>query len=233
MSVRIGLIVPSSNTVVEPEAARLARSASVHVTRVRVTEISLAAQAIAQFGTGVMTAAASLLGDARVDAVAWAGTAGSWLGIEHDLRIADAVSSAAGAPATTSTLALLESLRLAEVSRIGLVTPYVTPVVERIVATFAGSGITVTGESHLGLTENDSFARVGAGTLVAMARECAADAQALVVLCTNVAGGRAAARMSEVTGLPVFDSIEVTLGAVQTRARRHKRIGALGELCDS
>lgn len=230
MSVRIGLIVPSSNTVVEPEVARLGRSASVYVTRVRVTEISLAVDAVAQFGTGPMTAAASLLSDARVDAVAWAGTAGSWLGTEHDLRLTDAISSAAGVPATTSTLALLEALRLAGVSRIGLVTPYVTPVVERIAATFAGAGITVTGESHLGLTENHAFAGVGAGPLVAMARECAAGAQALVVLCTNVAGGPAAARMSDVTGLPVFDSVEVTLDAVETLARRHERIG---EPCDS
>lgn len=230
MSVRVGLIVPSSNTVVEPEVARLGWSASVHVTRVRVTEISLAADSVAQFGAGVMTAAASLLGDARVDAVAWAGTAGSWLGTEHDLRLADAMSSAAGVPATTSTLALLEALRLAEVSRIGLVTPYVTPVVERIVATFAGSGITVTGECHLGLTENHAFAGVGAALLVTMARECAIGAQALVVLCTNVAGGPAAARMSDVTGLPVFDSVQATLDAVWELARRHERIG---EPCDS
>jgi maleate isomerase len=230
MSVRIGLIVPSSNTVVEPEAARLGLAASVHVTRVRVTEISLAADAVAQFGIGVMTAAASLLSDARVDAVAWAGTAGSWLGTEHDLRLVEAISSAAGVLATTSTLALLEALRLAEVSRIGLITPYVTPVVERIAATFAGSGITVTGETHLGLAENYASAGIGAGQLVAMARDCAAGAQALVVLCTNVAGGPAAARMSWVTGLPVFDSVEVTLDAVETLARRHERIG---EPCDS
>lgn len=229
MSVRVGLIVPSSNTILEPRAARLGRSASVHVTRVRVTEISLAEGAVAQFGTGVMAAAAALLGDARVDAVAWAGTAGSWLGTEHDSRLAQAISSAAGAPATTSTLALLEALGLAGVSRIGLITPYVTPVVQRIVATFAGSGITVTGESHRGLTENHAFAGVRAGPLVAMARECAAGAQALVVLCTNVAGGPAAARMSEVTGLPVFDSVEVTLDAVETLARRNQRIG---EPCD-
>jgi hypothetical protein len=31
-----------------------------------------------------MTAGARLLGDANVSAVAWAGTAGSWLGLGHD-----------------------------------------------------------------------------------------------------------------------------------------------------
>jgi maleate cis-trans isomerase len=48
--VRIGTIVPSSNTVLEDELARLAPAdgpVAVHVTRVRVTEISLGAAALA------------------------------------------------------------------------------------------------------------------------------------------------------------------------------------------
>jgi maleate isomerase len=235
MSARVGLIVPSSNTVMESEVVRLGRAASVHVTRIRVTEISLASGALAQFGTGPMTAAASLLGDAQVDAVAWAGTAGAWLSVEHDRRLAAAMSAAAGVPATTSTLAMLDTLRARGVSRIGLITPYVAPVVELITATFAAVGITVTGESHLGLTENYAFAAVGPDTLAAMGAECAVGAQALVVFCTNVAGGPAAARMSAAAGLPVLDSIEVTLDAVEALARRPDlgRTDLIGEPCGS
>jgi maleate isomerase len=230
VNARAGLIVPSSNTVVEQEVARTGRAGSVHVARVRVTEISLTADALAQFGAGPMTAAASLLGDARVAAVAWAGTSGSWLGTEHDRRIADAMSAAAGAPATTSTLALLAACRAAGMTRIGLITPYIPAVVARITATFAAAGVTVTGESHLGLTDNHAFAGADADTLVRMASACAAGAQGLVVLCTNMAGAPAAARMSEATGLPVLDSVTVTLNAVEALARRP---GLIGESCGS
>ncbi len=230
MNARAGLIVPSSNTVVEREVARSGRAGWVHVTRVPVTEVSLTADALAQFGAGPMTAAAALLGDARVDALAWAGTSGSWLGVDHDRRIAEAMSAAAGAPATTSTLALLAACRAAGVTRIGLITPYIPAVVARIAATFAAADVTVTGESHLGLTDNHAFADADEDTLVRMAGACGAGAQGLVVLCTNMAGARAAGRMSEATGLPVLDSVAVTLNAVEELARRPDLIG---ESCGS
>lgn len=224
------MIVPSSNTVAEPELARLAGAGAMAlaVTRVRVTEISLTADAIAQFDPAPMAAAAALLGDARVDAIAWAGTAGSWLGLDHDRRLVAAMSAAADAPATTSTLALLDACHSAGISRIGLITPYTDAVVRRIAAVFAGEGISVTAERHLGLTHNHAFAAVGAGTIARMADDCSGSgAQAIVVLCTNLPGGLAAAQIQARTGLPVLDSVAVTLDATLTVAQ------SIGGTCGS
>lgn len=230
MVTRVGVIVPSSNTVLEAELARLAPPdgpVAVHVTRVPVTAISLAATALAQFGAAPMTAAAQLLGDAGVSAVAWGGTAGAWLGLDHDRALAAGLEGAAGAPATTSALALLSACRDLGVERVGLLTPYTADVVERIVATFAAEGVSVAAERHLGLTANRSFAATGPEELTAMARACAGTApgrarggmQALMVLCTNVrGGGQVAARLTAATGLPVLDSCEVTLAAVVAAA---------------
>jgi maleate isomerase len=214
------MIVPSSNTVLEPELARLAPAdVAVHVTRVRVTEIDLAPKALAQFDLGPMTAAASLLGDAQVDAVAWAGTAGSWLGLDHDRRLAGELSEAAGAPATTSTLALLDACAAQGISRIGLITPYVEPVVNRISATLAGAGIAVIAEQHLGITDNHAFASVGAETIHRMAGDCTVPGvQALVVLCTNLRADPIAGEIQHRTGLPVLDSIAVTLAGTRAIA---------------
>lgn len=224
------MIVPSSNTVLEAELARLAPPggpAAVHVTRVQVTGISLDAGALAQFGLGPMTAAAELLGDAMVNAVAWGGTAGSWLGLDHDRVLAAGLARAAGAPATTSTLALLDACRDRGIERIGLLTPYTGDVVERITVTLAAAGVTVAAERHLGLTVNHSFAAVGPEELTGMALACADTApvgtgggiQAFMVLCTNVrGGGQVAARITAATGLPVLDSCEVTLAAAVAAA---------------
>lgn len=223
MGVRVGMIVPSSNTVLEEELARLAPCGgpvAVHVTRVRVTQISMEAPALAQFDVGPMSAAAALLGDAMVSAVAWAGTAGAWLGLGHDRMLAERLAEAAGAPATTSTLALVAGCHEQGVERVGLITPYTRPVVERIIATLAREGLTVTAERHLGLTMNHSFAGVEPSEIARMASDCAVPGvQALVVLCTNMRGGQAAAWITEQTGLPVLDSVAVTLaGAVATGA---------------
>lgn len=216
------MIVPSSNTVMEGELARLAPAGgpvAVHVTRVRVTAISLAADALAQFGPGPMTAAAELLGDALVGSLAWAGTSGGWLGVDRDRALASALSRAAGAPATTSTLALLDAFSDNGIERIGLVTPYTPDVVAAITRTLGGEGLSVTSERHSGLTVNHSFAAVGPAEIERMAMEAAAGgAQALAVYCTNLRGGPAAPAIAAATGLPVLDSCEVTLAAAVAAA---------------
>lgn len=228
---RVGLIVPSSNTVLEDELARLVPAGgpvAVHVTRVRVTAISLAADALAQFDSGPMTAAAQLLGDALVQSVAWAGTAGSWLGVDYDRALAGALARAAGAPATTSTLALLGACREAGIERVGLVTPYTPDVVARITETLRGAGLSVAAERHSGLTVNHSFAAVGPGEIERMALEAAdGGAQAIVVLCTNMRGSPVGPAVTAATGLPVLDSCEVTLAAAIAAASPGARQPAL------
>lgn len=84
-AMRLGFICPSSNTAFEPAAwALLADRASMHVTRVGVTRISLGSDSDDQFDVAGMEAAARLLAEARVDVVAWAGTSGSWLGVDRE-----------------------------------------------------------------------------------------------------------------------------------------------------
>ena len=68
--VRLGMLTPSSNTVLEPVCAAMLAGipeVSAHFSRFRVTDISLDAAALEQFRTQPMVNAASLLADARVE----------------------------------------------------------------------------------------------------------------------------------------------------------------------
>jgi maleate isomerase len=108
---RIGMIVPSSNTCLEPQTYRILgdrRDVTVHFTRIEVTRIALDENANTQFDPATMVDAANLLRAAEVDVIAWNGTAGSWLGVEHDRTMVDRITGATGIPATTTTLAYLE-----------------------------------------------------------------------------------------------------------------------------
>ncbi len=121
---RIGMIVPSSNTCLEPQSYRILGDrddVTIHFTRIPVTRIALDDSSDKQFDSAVMRDAAALLATADVDVIAWNGTSGSWLGADHDRELVRRNPDATGIPATTSTLAYLEAFESFGTERIGLV----------------------------------------------------------------------------------------------------------------
>ena len=102
---RLGMLTPSSNTVLEPLTGAILAGlpdVTAHFARFRVTEISLGRDALGQFETGPMLAAADLLADARVASICWNGTSAGWLGFESDRRLCAAISERTGIAACSS-----------------------------------------------------------------------------------------------------------------------------------
>ena len=237
---RLGMLTPSSNTVLEPlTAAMLADlpGASAHFSRFRVVAIDLGAGSRGQFDTAPVVAAAELLADARVDAICWNGTSGAWLGSDVDRALCEAITARTGIPATTATLALLEALRRLGARRYGLVTPYLGEVQAAIVSRWAAeAGLGCVAERHLDDPGNFSFAEHDEAVVRRMVREvAAAGPDAVVVHCTNFRGGRVAPELEAELGLPVLDSVAVALwgasraagGSAAPLARRWGRVFAL------
>lgn len=212
---RIGMIVPSSNTCLEPMSYRLLgdrEDITIHSTRIPVTRIALDSGSDRQFDVGAMRTASELLATADVDVIAWNGTSGSWLGVGHDREIAAEITAATGIPATTSTLAYLDAFAAFGIRTIGLFTPYTADVNEQVIARYAEAGVRTSGHRALGLSDNESFARVTPEELVPGSRELTAERpDALVFLCTNLYGAPVVADLESRTGVPVLDSVAVTL----------------------
>lgn len=212
---RLGMLTPSSNTVLEPmTAAMLAGVGDVtaHFSRFRVTEIALSAPALQQFDDSEILRAAELLADAKVDCIAWNGTSAAWLGFEADERLCARIRAATGINACTAVLGFRSLFRRNGIARVGLVTPYRGDVQARIIANWTAAGFRCTAESHLGLQDNYSFSTVGADRIAAMAREVAAEGcDAVAIVCTNMRGGEVAAALEAELGIPVYDSVAVTL----------------------
>ncbi len=206
---RLGVLTPSSNTVLEPLSAAIVAGlpdVTVHFSRFRVTEIALTPGALAQFDEAAVLQAAGLLADARVDVIAWSGTSASWLGFAADVALCRSIQAATGVPATTSILALNHAL--AGVRRLGLVTPYRDDVQARIVANYAALGIECVAERHLGLQDNFSFAEVDAAGLRRMVCDvAAARPDAIAVVCTNLRAAALVAGWEAELGLPVYDTV--------------------------
>lgn len=211
----LGMLTPSSNTVLEPVTSALLAEvpeASAHFGRFAVTEIALGAQALAQFAPAEILVAARLLSHARCQVIAWNGTSAGWLGFDRDEALCAAITRETGAAACTSVLAINELFGRLGVRRFGLVTPYLADVQQAIVANYARAGIDVVAERHLGLQDNFSFSEVDEPTLTRMCREVAAHKpQALVILCTNLRGAALAPALEAALGIPVIDSISAVV----------------------
>ena len=221
----LGMITPSSNTILEPYTSRILKELSPEVTahfqRFQVTEISLERNALDQFNLPAMVEAARLLSHARVDAIAWNGTAASWLGFHVDEALCNAITEETGIPATTTVLALNEFFALKNIKKFGLVTPYLPDVQQRIIDNYAAAGFEVVSEEHLAAQDNFSFSEFSEATISDMIRRTAAQRpEAIVILCTNFKGTALAAELEEELNIPIIDSVSITVWKTLLLAQR-------------
>jgi maleate isomerase len=213
--VRLGILTPSSNTVLEPLTSAILDDlpeVTAHFARFRVTEVALSPSSVAQFDDEQILGAAELLADAKVDAIAWSGTSAAWLGFARDVALCEHILKSTGRPACTAVLALNEVLALNGVKRLGLVTPYRDDVQAKIVANYDAAGIAVASERHLGISDNYAFAEEPPDRIEALIREVAADKpDAIAVLCTNMRGAPLVSELEAEFGIPIHDSVAVTV----------------------
>ncbi|MEM1431706.1 MAG: aspartate/glutamate racemase family protein [Pseudomonadota bacterium] len=210
------MLVPSSNTALEPATAALAAPLTdrvgIHFSRFEVTRIALSDDADAQFSLAPILNAASLLADAQVSVVAWNGTSASWRGFETDDRLCDAITARTGCAATSAILGLNAALRALGTRKLGLVTPYTSDVESAIIANYARVGIDIAASRRENLQDNFSFAEIAPDRVAEMCREVAAQGvDAIAIVCTNMRGPFIATEIEAEFGIPVIDSIAVTL----------------------
>jgi maleate isomerase len=229
------MITPSSNTVVEPTTmavtAGLKPPLTTHYTRIEVKTISLEPDSLAHFQTDTFVHAAELLADASMDVIAWNGTAGAWQGLAVDNEVCAAITRRTGAPSTTATLAQFKVFEAFGVQRYALAVPYLSSVRDAIVRTYARAGADCRGSATLEISENAAFAEVSADTIrTLVARADAPDAQAIVIVCTNLPAGWLVEELEQVHGKPVFDSTLVTIWDALRMAGRRDVISGWGTL---
>ncbi|HUQ76292.1 MAG TPA: aspartate/glutamate racemase family protein [Burkholderiales bacterium] len=237
MSERIflGMLTPSSNTVLEPVTARMLEGlpeVTAHFSRFRVTEISLEQHSIDHFQLESMLAAADLLADAKCRSICWNGTSSSWLGFERDRELCGAIEARTGIRACSSVLAIHEIFRASGVRRFGMVSPYTGDVVDAIRHNFARDGFELIAERHCGIKVNFDFSEIARDAIVSMAREvAAARPDAIIVLCTNMDGASLAGALERETGIPLYDSIATAVWASLRSAGVHpSRVEGWGRL---
>jgi arylmalonate decarboxylase len=198
---KIGLLVPSANTIIEEDFHALKPDGvSVHSARMFFsgpgpTEENLAAMA------EDTEAATQRIMSARPDVIAFGCTTGSVLkGIGWDQELISRIEKVAKVPATTTATAVIRAMQHLNIKRISLGSPYNDALNEIEVDFFNKSGIEVTKVKGLDLTVKE-MDEISLERVVELARDVnTPDAEAVFLSCTNL------------KSLPILDQAEKELG---------------------
>ena len=227
---RIGLLVPSSNTTVEPEFYRaLPREVTLHTARLYLTQIT--PESILGMVED-LEVQSRLLASAEVDVVVLGATAPSFLkGLGYDREIIAKIAAATGKPATTTSTALIEALAHLGVKRVALGSAYDDKVNGIARAFIEASGVRVVNAAGLGLVDNLVVGRLAPETAFDLGRKVDhADADAIVLACTNWQTMDALERLEAAVGKPVVSTTQVSIWAALRMLGWRHPVGGFGRL---
>lgn len=162
-----------------------------------------------------MLQASQRLADAEPDVIAYCATSSAWLGIERDEHFCAEITRQFGIPATSSVLALLAYCDESLIHSLGLVLGYTDDLVQRATSNFGDRGYPIVAHRTFGITDNAALSRIGKAELsAAVAAVVASGAKSVCTFGTNVYAAPYAAEFEQQHGVPVIDTISVTLWAM-------------------
>lgn len=231
-TVRIGTIVPVSNTTNEVEFNRFRPDGvTVHFTRV-----PLESDPAADDFRGMLDAAgdaAEGLAAAGADVITYGCTSGS-MACPAD-RLIGALEDRSGKPALSTAGAIIDVLKTLGVTRIAMATPYVEATNEKERAFVERHGVEVTAIRGLGLGGSlekiQQISRVPPDEVYAHARSAdTPDADALLICCTDFATADVVQPLEDDLGKPVITSNTASFWAALRRAGVDKKVAGYGRL---
>ncbi|CAM4295515.1 aspartate/glutamate racemase family protein [Bordetella muralis] len=212
---KIGLIVPSTNTINEPEFYRLApEGVTIHTGRA-INAGPATQENYDRMAQGVLEAA-DLIKTAEVDVVAYGCTSGSIVCSLDEL--CDGMSERVGVPAIATAGAAVAALRALGAKRIAVGTPYIDFVNQRERDFLEQYGFDVVSIQGLDLghtqEERRDIGRVPPQSTFQLARAIdRTDADAIFLSCTNLATLDMIAAIEDELGKPVVTSNQATFWA--------------------
>lgn len=207
---RIGLMVPTGNSTMEPEFNRLCpEGVSVHANRIYLKDVTPGS--LKGMEEDAVRAAEGLVA-IRLGVLAFGCTSGSFVGGKgYDEHLIRRIEDATGLPATTTTTAVVRALRLLKVRRIALATPYIDEVNEIEVRFFEDHGFEVTRAKGGGLTDTPDIQECEPRVAYGRAREVDDDrAEAIFISCTGFRSIEILETLEADLGKPVISANQAT-----------------------
>lgn len=225
---RVGLIIPSSNRLSEPQFRHyLPDDIGVHVTRLRMT--GPYHRPLDEIGDRVREAA-GCLADSECDVVVFHCTGGAMAdGVEAEARVLELIAEESGAIALSTGDAVVDALRALSITSMVLISPYVQATNDAEKAYLEILGFRVVNDVALGLPGGTSYIKVPPERwLEESVGAVTPEADGLFLSCTNTTQIEILERAEAATGLPAVNSNQ----AVMWRALRElaPKLGGTGAI---
>ena len=227
---RIGLIIPSSNRLAEPQFQHYSPpGVGVHVTRLRMTgrwhkPLSELKDTIAE--------AAAALSDTNPGLILFNCTASSMEeGLAGEAHVLEVIQKASGCPAITTGQAITEALKLLRLKKLVLISPYVKQTNQHEIHYLQEAGFEVIHDMGLGLSGGDDYINVTPKRWKEVAMENSrAEADGYLLSCTNTTMIETIEELEETLKKPVVTSNQAALWASLRRLNITQPISGLGRL---
>lgn len=202
---RAGVLVPSGNSVAEPELrAMLPPEASMLVTRLPLRGSS---RAELMRMLDHLEAAAGLLADAAVEVIVFHCTAVSTFAPDMADEIRARIEKATGKRCFTTADAVLRALSKLGARRISLLTPYIDEVHLREIGFLEANGFHVEGGANLGIDTNSQMSELEPEAILNWAQRNISDAADVCFLsCTAIKSAPIISALERTSGKPVITS---------------------------
>lgn len=211
---RIGLIVPSSNTTMEPEFWRMIpEGVSVHTSRVKLSEVT--PDALRRMASEAVRAAEELA-TAEVSTIVYGCTSGSLVeGVEWEEGLRKEIKDRVGVEVVTTAQAVVKALKSLGLRKIAVATPYTEEVNAREKAFLESSGFTVVNIRGLNIVKNVEIGRQPPWVAYRLAKEVAREAgssiDGIFISCTNFRTAEIIEVLEEELQQPVISSNTTSL----------------------
>ncbi|TCT01704.1 aspartate/glutamate racemase family protein [Aquabacter spiritensis] len=217
---RIGLLVPSSNTVMENDLHAALPKSHYTIHTARMYLVTCTRDCEIDMIDGYAPKAAEDVGTARLDLLVFGCTsAGSLFGAAHDKKVCDGLGERAGSPALGTLSAVNEALARRNFARMAVLTPYVEDLTRAVASAATVPGRTIVAAHGMGIEDNFELATPTPEDIVAFARDrlTGVEMDGLFVSCTNFRAVEAAPELERLFGVPVVTSNLAVIEAVRRR----------------
>jgi len=228
-TLRVGLLVPSSNMTMEMDFHReLPDSFEIATARMHLPETTREAEI--EMIEKWLHHANMDLNTVRPDITVFGCTSGgSLFGQDHDRKIMRQIEKETNSEAITILSALSEEFELLNAKKLIVITPYVPNLTEAVGNSLREGGLEVLSISGMGITDNLKIARQGAEEIADFVRENVSqeklrDADCLFLSCTNLPAVCALPELcAEFPDIPIMTSNLSVINAVRRRLGKSTR----------